>query len=116
MKVKNLFELPLTQEQIHDGLGLCAHTTVFSETELSSPTRFINYTVLPVGATFGLHKHGNDNEFYLVLEGEGEYTADGETVKVHKGSLMVNEPYGTHGLKNTGICELKLLVFEVYNG
>ena len=112
---KNIFDLPLKPEVIHEGVGLCNHTTVFDESELQSPIRFVNYTVLPVGTTFGLHQHGDDNEFYVVLEGEGEYTSNGITEKVTKGSIMVNPPFATHGLKNTGNTELKMLVFEAFN-
>ena len=112
---KNIFELPLNPEVIHDGIGLCNHAMVFGHDELQSPISFLNYTVLPVGATFGLHKHGDNNEFYVVLEGEGDYTSDGITERVTKGSIMVNPPFAVHGIKNTGSTELKVLVFEAFN-
>jgi quercetin dioxygenase-like cupin family protein len=115
VRIKNLYELPLEKAAIHDGVGLCDHASVFQEADFKTPIRFINYTVLPPHTSFGLHRHGDDNEVYLVLEGEGEYTANGETQRVKKGSLMVNEPFATHGLINTGDSEMKMLVFEVYN-
>ena len=40
-------------------------------------------------------------------------TFDGEEVPVSAGSVTVNRPYGTHGLKNTGEEDMRVLVIEV---
>jgi mannose-6-phosphate isomerase-like protein (cupin superfamily) len=38
---------------------------------------------------------------------------DGEEFEVEPGHVIVNRPGGTHGLKNIGNSELKLVVVEV---
>ena len=110
----NFLAMPLHQEKIHDGDGECGHCTLFDASAFQTPIGFINYTVLPVGASFGLHTHGNDNEVYVILEGCGLYTADKEEAKVTTGDVLVNRPYGSHSLRNTGDIPLRVLVMEVH--
>lgn len=113
MKVHNYLECVLKDEVIHEGEGMCRHATVFDGKEIAAPVRFINYTVIPPNASFGLHTHENDNEFYVVLEGEGIYRQGDETIRIKKGDIMMNAPYTQHGIVNDGSRDMELLVFEV---
>lgn len=113
MKIHNFLECNMKDEVIHDGKGLCRHSGVFAGDEIDAPVQFINYTVIPPNASFGLHSHENDNEFYVLLEGEGVYQQDGKEIKVKKGDIMMNAPYAEHGIYNTGDKDMELLVFEV---
>lgn len=113
MKIHNFLELQLQDEVIHEGKGLCRHSTVYAEEEMDAPVRFINYTVIPPAASFGLHRHGNDNEFYVILNGEGVYQQDGTETKVKKGDIIMNAPFSAHGIENTGDGDMEVLVFEV---
>lgn len=112
--IRNFLSMPLKQECIHGGEGLCAHATVFSENDFEAPVRFLNYTVVPKGGSFGLHKHGRDNEIYILLEGEGSYEADGVRRPVKTGDIMVNAPFAAHSIRNEGETEMRLLVLEAY--
>ena len=116
MLIRNYLEMPTKGEVIHNGEGICQHVTVFRNEDIDAPMRFINYTVLPPNASFGMHRHRNDNEFYVVLSGEGVYYQDGEEQAVRQGDIMMNPPHGTHGIRNTGCCEMALLVFECDSG
>ena len=42
----------------------------------------------------------------------GPMELDGETYPAQPGDVFVNEPYGTHGLRNTGGEDLAVLVLE----
>ena len=112
MLIRNYLNTPLRDEVVHEGEGFCKHCTVFYDKEIDAPIRFINYTIIPPNASFGLHKHGLDNEFYVVLSGEGIYYQNDEEQPVRKGDIMMNALNGTHGLRNTGSEEMELLVFE----
>ena len=113
MKIHNFLEQEMMEEVIHGGEGQCRHCVVFHEEEMEAPVRFINYTVIPPFGSFGLHKHGNDNEFYVILNGEGVYEEDGVEAKVKKGDIIMNAPMGNHGIRNTGENNMEVLVFEV---
>lgn len=113
MQIKNFLEMQLEDlPNCHEGEGVCKHIEVFSGEEFDTNIRFFNYTILPPGVTIGNHAHGNDEEVYIVLEGEGMYFMDGQEYPVKAGSIMKNNPFGTHGLRNTGNVDLKILVFE----
>lgn len=114
MKIHNFLEKELMEEVIHEGEGKCRHTVVFNEEEMDAPIRFINYTIIPPSASFGLHKHANDNEFYVILSSEGIYQENGVEAKVKKGDIIMNAMFGEHGIKNTGDVDMEVLVFEVY--
>lgn len=114
MKIKNYLEAPLENlAHCHDGEGTLRHTELFNQSEFQSGLRFINYTILPPGTSIGLHQHGSDEEVYIVLEGSGLMSLNDKTYTVESGSVIVNSPYGSHALENTGKTDLKLLVFEV---
>jgi mannose-6-phosphate isomerase-like protein (cupin superfamily) len=115
MKTANFLKQPLKEERIHEGIGLCKHVQVFSEDDFSTPVRFLNYTVIPPNASFGLHKHENDNEVYIILEGNGTYIFNQEVKNVQAGDIMINEPFSEHSLVNDGESDMRLLVFEIYN-
>ncbi|ERJ11643.1 cupin domain-containing protein [Haloplasma contractile] len=97
----------------HDGEGTLKHITVFEDDELKSNLRFINYTILPPGTSIGTHQHGNDEEVYVILEGNGEMTLSSKIHKVKSGDVVLNKPYGIHSLTNTSRTEMRILVFEV---
>lgn len=79
-----------------------------------SSANFIDASIVPVGADIGIHTHTMDNEeIYIVLSGRGLMHVDGEEFEVTDGDVIVNRPGGTHGLKNIGDRELRLIVVEV---
>jgi quercetin dioxygenase-like cupin family protein len=114
MKVRNFLNANLKDEpNCHQGEGVLKHISLFEDEDFESKLRFINYTILPPGTSIGVHGHRNDEETYIVLEGNGTMMVDGELKEVIPGDVIVNKPYGTHGLANNSEAELKILVFEV---
>ena len=111
--IVNFYDLTHKPEQnCHGGEGTVKVARIFEKFE--TPIQFFHYTILPPGSSIGVHKHGDNEEFYTVLEGSGEMEVDGEKQAVSAGAVIKNKPFGTHGLKNTSDTEdLKILVFEV---
>jgi mannose-6-phosphate isomerase-like protein (cupin superfamily) len=76
--------------------------------------RFIDLSVLGPGADIGCHTHEADNEeLYVVVSGKGLMMLDGEEFEVGPGHVILNRPGGTHGLRNIGEEELRIVVIEV---
>jgi mannose-6-phosphate isomerase-like protein (cupin superfamily) len=76
--------------------------------------RFIDLSVLGPGADIGCHTHDVDNEeLYVVVSGKGLMTLDGQEFDVGPGDVILNRPGGTHGLRNTGEEDLRIVVIEV---
>ena len=111
--IKNfLSATPTNVPNCHDGEGTIQVVELFNE--FATPMQYFHYTVLPPGTSVGLHKHGNDEEFYVILEGEGIMTDEGQDKPVRAGDVIKNPPYGEHALVNiSATAALKMLVFEV---
>jgi mannose-6-phosphate isomerase-like protein (cupin superfamily) len=77
---------------------------------------FLDLTVMPPGTTIGLHRHSSDNEeYYVVISGQGEMQIEDLRFPVSQGHVVVNRPGGAHALANVGDCPLQLVVIEIPN-
>ncbi|MCL1126833.1 cupin domain-containing protein [Shewanella surugensis] len=74
---------------------------------------FIDRQVIPSHLTVGYHKHSNNEEMYIILEGTGTMTIDSQEVKVKKGDMIKNPPYGEHGLVNDSNDNIDLLIIQM---
>ena len=112
----NLSDVKLEAVTAHRGEGEILFHRVFPEGAFQGPVNFVDYAVLPPGTSIGVHTHGKNEEIYLVLEGEGVMHLDGEEFPVRPGHVILNQPGGTHGLRNSGDKKLKIYVIEVSVG
>jgi quercetin dioxygenase-like cupin family protein len=95
----------------HDGSGLVRAARVLGRPD--GPLRFVDLVVLPPGTTIGSHEHGDDEELYVVIEGEGVMTLDGRSFAVTAGDVVANPPRGRHGLRNDSDRDLRIVVVDV---
>ena len=110
--IRNFYDMqPQDISNCHDGEGTIKLVEVFDK--FTTKMQFLHYDVMPPGTSIGSHKHGADEEFYIILEGTGEMEVAGKIQPVRAGDVIMNEPFGTHGLKNTSDTDMKILVFEV---
>ena len=112
-RVLRLDELPLERVVAHGGEGRIGFHRVFEASDFAGPWNFVDYAVLPPGASIGRHRHGRNEELYLILEGEGTLQLDGRTIPVRAGHVVLNRPGGEHGLLNSSQAPLRLFVVEV---
>ncbi|RYV01680.1 cupin domain-containing protein [Shewanella sp. OPT22] len=101
------------QESAHDGEGSVDLFEVFGRSDFMSKCEFIDRQIIPPNSTVGYHKHGNNEELYIVLDGEGTITLDGVKSKVIKGDIIKNKPYGFHGLINDSRNNLEILIIQI---
>ena len=74
--------------------------------------REIGWLTLPPGASIGLHKHTNNEDVYLIVEGRGTFVgSDGKEVPVSAGDVTIARPGQSHALKNTGRRPLRFINF-----
>ncbi|MGH7151925.1 MAG: cupin domain-containing protein [Planctomycetota bacterium] len=112
-RVKRLAEAGLRRTVAHGGKGEIAFARLFRHDDFRAPISFVDYAVIPPGSSIGEHRHGENEEIYLVLEGEGEMTLEEERFPVGPGTVIVNRAGGLHGLRNTGNADLRIFVVEV---
>jgi mannose-6-phosphate isomerase-like protein (cupin superfamily) len=97
----------------HDGDGTILTCRVESRGDAGA-ANFIDLTVVPPGASIGVHTHGPaDEEIYVVVSGRGRMRREAEELAVGPGDVVVNGRRGTHGLVNDGDEDLRLVVVEV---
>lgn len=61
------------------------------------------------GQDHALHTHAGMDKVYQVIEGEGLFLLDGETVPMQAGVLLVAPDGVPHGIRNTGTGRLLVL-------
>jgi mannose-6-phosphate isomerase-like protein (cupin superfamily) len=112
-RVVSLGAVPLEPVVAHGGEGSILFGRIFEKGFLRSACNFADYAVIPPGCSIGKHRHGDDEEIYVILEGEGRMFLDGRVHRVGPGSVVLNRPGGEHGLVNDGTEELRIFVVEI---
>lgn len=97
----------------HDGEGLVDLYELWGRTDFKSKVDFMDRVVVPPKSTVGYHKHGENEEMYVVLEGEGTMTIGTEPTRVRKGDMILNPPGGAHGLVNDSDADIDLLIIQI---
>jgi len=112
-QVWRLGQLELRRGPAHDGVGAVDAIRCATGADFESGLNFVDYVRVPVGSSIGIHTHRlTEEEFYLILDGEGLMHVDGHEFDVGALDLIRNKPGGTHGLVNRGSTTLQLFVFE----
>lgn len=110
----NLDQVPLSDLCAHGGEGLIRFNRLAESFQLDGSCNFIDLAELPPGVSIGRHRHKQtEEEFYLVLSGEGTMYRNGDEFAVSSGDLIRNPPGGEHGLVNSGNNPLRIFVFEL---
>jgi mannose-6-phosphate isomerase-like protein (cupin superfamily) len=113
MIVRNFLDAPGKVQSIHEGKGVGKNARVFDKADFDTPLKFINYIELEPGATIGVHRHGANEEVYVVFGGSGVMITNDERQAVKTGDIILNKPGWEHGVENTSQELLKLFVFEI---
>ena len=97
----------------HGGLGDSEWYDVWNKGDFISNVDFFCRGIIPPGCSVGYHKHGNDEEMYIVLNGQGTMTLDGKEFSVSKGDMILNPPGGEHGLVNDSDNDIEVLIIQI---
>ncbi len=106
-----------------NGAGTIANVTLFGDEakmpvvgprnpEAADNFHYVHRTTLPVGGGVGEHLHTGNEQFYLIIEGEGEVTLCGKVMPVKPWSIALIRSGGSHGIRNTGSTPLVYLCVE----
>ncbi len=71
-----------------NGKGTAASMPYLAMKGLEGRFKTFNMMTLDPDSAIGFHKHENDSECYLLLEGRARYNDNGEEVTVEAGDLM----------------------------
>ena len=111
---RNFLTTPLEPRVgIHDGEGSVGLAEIWSRDDFRGNWDFVDRLLLPPGSTVGTHRHGDNEELYIVIKGRGVMTMNGESFSVAEGDMMLNPPGGEHGLVNDSGEDIDLLIIQV---
>ena len=113
MTVIKLADLALDPVVAHDGVGSIGFVRLSERFGLKGDWTFVDFASVPPGATVGLHRHGPDEELYVVVRGAGIATTNGVDEPIAAGSVLVNPPHAVHGIRNEGSEPLEFVVLKV---
>ena len=88
------------QMNSHAGKGPVKLYEIWEKSDFQSKCDFIDRVVIPPGSEVGYHKHGNNEEIYIVLSGTSTMILDGHPHIIKKGDMILNSAFGEHGLIN----------------
>jgi len=64
------------------------------------------------GETLGQHYHNEVEETFYILEGEGVFTVNGETIAAQAGDVFRMEPKDRHDIENKSEAPLKMVFIK----
>lgn len=113
MILRNIFSTAQRAERAHGGQGILHVSRPLNQTDFMGPWHFVDYAILPPNTSIGIHQHGDNEELYFIVDGEGTMIVNSEKRRVSKGDLILNPPGSSHGLINDSGATLSILVVEV---
>ncbi|NKB66205.1 MAG: cupin domain-containing protein [Candidatus Latescibacteria bacterium] len=103
----------LTYGPSHDGKGEIGARMIWGSQDFQSNFGFLGHALLPPGTSVGYHRHERMEECYVIAQGSGRMTEDGETREVFAGDVILNKLGSSHGIYNHTTEELELVVVAV---
>lgn len=71
-----------------------SHETIWADTHSK-----INLICMKPGQEITTHTH-HGNHIWIVMEGKGEFTSEGETQTIETGKIVIVPPLVDHGIRN----------------
>jgi len=111
--IPNMMRDFMTAEQhCHDGVGHVDSFRAFHRLKSDQRVDFIDFVRIPAGSSIGRHRHGNNTEWYVIMNGEGQMWFKGEAIEVKAWDALINPPHHEHGLVNQSGQDIVLVVFQ----
>ena len=101
-------------DKCHGGSGTLLCTEMLADYKKNtSGIKFYHDNILQPGDSIGEHLHQNDEELYIILDGDGVMKIDGTDEPVKSGDICITRIGHSHSLLNTGTKPMHFLVIGV---
>ena len=98
---------------VHAGAGQMKFTGLIGSQTLATNFLYLHAGEIPDKAGIGQHFHHTIEEMYVILDGEAEFTINGQTSKIKGPALVPCKMGNAHGIYNSSGKTLKWLNFAV---
>ncbi|MGD2039545.1 MAG: cupin domain-containing protein [Anaerolineae bacterium] len=113
MLIKNVESLQMQPAGHSQGIEPVLFGEAFTNQDFVGEWGFVEYVTVPTGSAIPVHRHSQDEELYVVFQGQGILTLDNQEVEVGPGDLAACRKGSSHGLRNTSDEEIRLLVVGI---
>ncbi|OGX14500.1 MAG: hypothetical protein A2351_04510 [Omnitrophica bacterium RIFOXYB12_FULL_50_7] len=90
------------REAMRGGTGEITVRHYLKPDEIKARTRLCAELILPPGASIGPHDHVDEDEIYIIQQGQGLMTDGGKEFQVATGDAILTGQGASHSIKNTG--------------
>lgn len=97
-----------SREKMRGGEGPVQITNLVDPAKLPHG-RLLAELTLPPGSSIGVHAHGSETEYFILLSGEAVVADNGTDRVVAPGDLVITGGGATHGIRNTGVEPVRLI-------
>jgi quercetin dioxygenase-like cupin family protein len=96
------------RKRMREGSGEVEIQHIFKKEELKGKARLVARITLKQGCSIGSHAHGQEEEIFYVIKGEGVATENGETFILKEGDAMLTGGGSSHAIVNQSKNPLEL--------
>lgn len=82
---------------------------ILTKEEMLGKGRNFAHTIIPPGASTGLHTHTDSLEAYYILKGKGLVNDNGQMQEIYPGDVMFTKLGESHSIENIGEEDLELI-------
>ncbi|MDR2800417.1 MAG: cupin domain-containing protein [Desulfovibrio sp.] len=104
----------VVSHELRGGKGEVTQEHFLDEQKANGAGRLFCKTVLPPGASIGVHQHAGDCEVYYMLKGKALLTDNGNPAEIGPGDVNFCQDGGTHGIENIGDTDLEFIAIILY--
>ena len=95
------------------GQGFFECRYLVEEGENENGLQFIHEDVLEPGASFGVHRHIDSEELYVILDGTGRASVDDEEWEIGPGDVVTLHKGQSHGISAAPTSSLRFLAIGI---
>lgn len=106
-------ELARPVTSMNGGKGIVLYRRALGPAVFYTNWAYVDYYVVPPGASIGRHVHNGVEEVYLVMSGERTAQVNDETAPLRKGDAVPVRAKEVHSFENTGGADLEFLVYGI---
>jgi mannose-6-phosphate isomerase-like protein (cupin superfamily) len=97
----------------HGGQGTVQYRRALDSDVFETNWAYVDYLLIPPGASEGLHYHTGVEEIYYVMDGSGQVQVNKETEPIHKGDGVPILFREAHSFTNNGSTDLELMIIGI---
>ncbi len=108
--------MPARAAVVPPGRGHRVGNVEFLARTADTPRFTLGYIDIAVGRVLEEHVHADEDDAFLILEGEMTFTIEGEDVPAPPGTFVLVPPGVRHGFRNDGDVPVRMLNIHAPGG